>query len=180
MTFEQIYNIFKIKTDGEEFDSDDDALFMADIARTKILALRDWIILKTTTSISITSDEYDYSAIDNLDKPLKLWDDDYELKKATFENRKNTDYDYWIDYANKKIKFINEFTGKTLDLDYKYKPATLEEDDDVEDLLGQCMAHQMIIDFYEKDQDNTFYKEAVFNLEKTLSLLTNYNENLRF
>lgn len=178
--WEIIYNLFKIKTDGEEFDSEDDALLIANGAYRKLLAIRDWIFLKKTSSITITSTSYTYSAITDLAKPLALWYGDYKLKKATFENRKDANYDYWIDYTSKKIMFINDYSGKTLDLDYKYRPDDISVSvDPVVEEMGPAIAFQMILDYYEKDQDNSVYQQASANLSTSISSLTDYNESLR-
>ena len=178
MIFDNIYNLFKIKTDGEEFDSPDDALTMANVAYRKILAIRDWLFLKKTTTISITSSSYDYTDITDIDKPLALWYGDCQLKKAIFEKRKNY-FDYWIDYASKEINFINDFSGKALELDYKYRPADINGETEIEDILGQCIAYQMILDYFEKDQDTSVYQEAYANYQKCMNILTDYNESLR-
>ncbi len=181
MIWENIYNIFKIKTDGEEFDSPEDALVMGNVSYRKLLSMRDWLFLNKTTSISISSSEYTYSSVTDLDKPLALWSSDYKLKKATFDQRKDTNYDYWIDYVSKKIKFINDYSGKTLDLDYKYKPAdiTISVEPVFGDTHDPIIAFQMILDFYEKDQDNSVYKEALTNYASHEALLIDYNESLR-
>lgn len=182
MFWETIYNIFKIKTDGEEFDSPEDALVMGNVAYRKILGKRDWIFLKKTTSVAISSSEYNYALIEDIDKPLALWYGDYKLKKANFDQRKDTNFDYWVDFANKKIKFINSYSGYSLDLDYKYKPDDIEDDENptvLQDDHAPIIAYQMILDFYEKDQDLSVYKEALVAYASTEASLIDYNESLR-
>lgn len=182
-TFEDIYNLFKSETDGEEFDSDDDAIMQGNIAYAFLRSMRNWKILKKAVTISITSTTYLLTSITDLDnyRVVSLWDGDYELKKATLEQRKDSNYDYWIDFDNNSIKFINSFTGKSLELVYIYKPDDMEVDGNgtvFGPTFNPIISYKMILDFKEKDADPTFYQSIEKKYQTALNLLIDYNESL--
>ena len=111
MIGEEIYDIFKRELDGEEFETDDDAIAAMNVAYRKILALRNWEALKRTTTLSAGSLSLS-SISDNLDRVLEVWAtmgvdrDEQPLDKATFSDRFNYDKDYYYDHIN--IKTSND------------------------------------------------------------------------
>jgi hypothetical protein len=174
--FDDIYDIFKLELDGEEFDSDDDALLSGNLAYREILNNRDWKFLKKTYTLPAGS--FDLSVIP-LDKVLDVWCNGVQLKKATFENRFDTSKDYWIDYANKRIVSINNLTSQLI-VDYKYRPADLDEETPAvePDLMNPVIAYQMGLNYMRKDQDTTVYAVLQDKFNQGFNLLIDHNENL--
>lgn len=181
-TFEDIYNLFRSETDGEEFDSDDEALIQGNVAYRTILAERPWKFLKMFYETTVSGSSISLSVIADLDnnRVLAICCNDYILKKATFEQRKDRSYDYWVDYANGEIKFINDFEGQEIEIEYIYKPSdiTMESGTVLGPTHNPIIAYRMILDFKEKDSDPTFYQSVEKKYDKARGLLINYNENL--
>jgi hypothetical protein len=175
MTFENSYDIFKMDLEGEEFDSDDDALLSGNIAYREILNDRDWKFLKKTYTLP----GLDLSVIPDLDKVLKVWCNGTELKKASFDNRFDTSKDYWVDYANKMIVPINCDISDLI-VDYTFKPDDLESDTvpPKDDLICIMIAYKMELNYLRKDQDLATYQTIEDNYKRFLGLLINYNESL--
>lgn len=179
MNLNDSYNIFKLDLDGEEFDSDDDAILSGNIAFREILNNRDWKFLKTAYTLAAGS--FDFSVIANLDKILDVWCNGVKLKKATFDNRFDTSFDYWIDHVNKMIVPINSgLSGSPLIIDYKQKPDNLEMDSVPvkDDLICPLIAYKMELNYLNRDQDLTTYETTQANYKKFFDLLVDYNESL--
>lgn len=178
--FEEIYNIFKLEMDGEEFDSDEDALLAANVEFKEILRERNWkFLLKTTT---LPAGSLSFSSITDLSKVIKVWDDGYELRRASFEQRFDQEKDYWIDIPNKTLSAIN--TGiltRPLTLDYKMKIEDITAENDLlsdVDALRPLIAYRMCLHFYRKDQDTTVYEKIQEKEISAHNSLISYNENL--
>lgn len=178
--FEEIYNIFKMEMDGEEFDSDDDALLAANIEMKEILGERNWkFLLKTTT---LPAGTLSYASIADLDKVIKVWDDGTELERATFERRFDTEKDYWIDVPNKTLAAINTgILSRPLTLDYKAKVDAITAENDIlpdVEFLRPLIAYRMCLHFYRKDQDTTVFELIRDKETSAHNALISYNENL--
>ena len=175
--FEDSKKIFEINTDGEEFDSDDDALVAGLLAFRKILANRDWKFLKR--SYTLSSGNYSLSSITDLDKVLDIWLNGNKLKKASFEQRFDTSYDYYIDLYNNAIVPINNITGELV-VDYKCRPDDFTMTSPImkPDLMCPLIAYQMKMDYLDKDQDLETYGNAETNYNIFLNLLITFNESL--
>lgn len=177
--FEDSYNIFKIKMDGDEFDSDDEALVMGNVAFREVLNERDWKFLKKTYTLPINS--LDLSPITDLDKVLTVWLNGNKLKKADFHQRFDPSFDYWIDHANNKI-VPTSFTlnNQSLIVDYKYRPDDLEADTPIikADFICSLIADRMRLNYMDKDQDTENYSHAQADYESNLNKLIAYNESL--
>jgi len=179
--FETIYNIFKLELDGEEFDSDEDALIAANLAMREILGDRDWkFLLKTST---LAAGTLSLAGITDLDKVIDVWayDSEEPLRKATFQQRFDTSFDYWIDLANNAIVLINEeYQSTALVVDYKYKPADIT--DTVDPLtvshLNALIAYRMGLNYFRKDQDTTIYNILEKKEDQVMELLIMHNESL--
>lgn len=178
--FDDIYNIFKLELDGDEFDSDDDALLSGNLAYREILNYKDWKFLKKTYTLAAGS--FDLSVITDLDKVLDVWVAGRQepLQKATFENRFDTSKDYWIDYANNLIVPINDLSSFQLIIDYKYKPADLQFSTSPikADLMKPLIAYQMGLNYFRKDQDLSIYTTLQDKSNRAFNLLIDYNESL--
>lgn len=177
---QDIYDLFSLELDGETFDSDQDALIEMNVAYRALIGERDWKILQK--SYALPAGTTSLSGITDLDHVLRIWDNGYELKKATFEQRFDSDYDYWIDHANNQIVFINDgYSSQDLTIDYVYKPADLEEMEDLivlHDLAYPIISYDMILSFKEKDTDPDFYSQIQSKREKAMDKFINWNENL--
>jgi hypothetical protein len=181
MTFEDIYSIFKLELDGEEFDTDDDAVLACNIAFREVLDDRDWkFLIKTVT---LTAGTLSLASILDLDKVTNVYvaDSIEPLKKATYENRFDTDYDYYIDLANNSIGLINsEYNNSDLIIDYKYYPAdfTLVNTLTLNERLKPCIAYKMCLTYYRKDQDLSTYEKLENHYDSSMNQLIMHNENL--
>lgn len=178
--FEEIYNLFKVEMDGEEFDTDDDALIAMNVEFKEILRERPWKFLLTSTTLA--AGNLSYASITNLDSVIKVWDDGIELAKATYLQRYDESKDYYIDVVNKSIGAINTgITSRPLTLDYKMKieDITFENNllEDVE-ALRPLIAYRMCLHFYRKDQDTTVYEKIQEKEIAAHNSLISYNENL--
>ena len=178
--FEEIYNIFKMEMDGEEFDTDEDALLAANIEFKEILRDRNWkFLLKTTT---LAAGNLSYSGITDIDKVIKVWDDGVELERATFERRFDESKDYWNDIPNKTLVAINTgILSRPLTLDYKMKIEDITDTNDLlpdVDALRPLIAYRMCLHFYRKDQDTTVINKIEEKEAKANNSLISYNENL--
>lgn len=176
--FEDIYDLFKVEMDGEEFDSDDDALLAAKNALKRIFAKRDWKKLKKTQTLAVGS--FDLSAITDLDHVLKIWYNGYELKRADYDNRYDTEYDYYIDEANNLIVPINGGLDlQALIVDYKSKPADLTDSNTpvVWPEVYPAVVFDMGMTYYRKDQDLSVYNQMQERYEEEMNLLIDSNEN---
>ncbi len=177
--FEDIYEQFQIEVDGEQFDSDDDALVAANKAMRAILKERDWKFLQTTTTFS--AGDLSFLEIDNFDAIIRIWYDSSELNKAEFDRRFDTEYDYWIDNFAKEVMLIGTFyEDKDLIVDYKYIPdeMTLTNDPLTIPLLNDVIALKMELTYFVKDQDMTTYTQMEDRLENAMNLLIDYNNSL--
>jgi len=179
--FENIYDIFKVELDGEEFDSDDDALISANIALDEIFADRDWkFLLKTAT---LPAGTLSLASITDLGKVIDVWAEGSEepLRKATFQQRFDSSYDYWIDVPNNTLVLINEtYINTNLVVDYKFKPDALTDSNTpiTVDHLNALVAYRMGLQYFRKDQDTTIYNTLVEKEDTTMNLLIAYNESL--
>jgi len=177
---QDILDLFSQDLDGESFDSDADALREINISYRNLLGERDWHILKK--SYTLPAGTTLLSAITDLDKVLKVWENGNELKKTNFDNRFDTNYDYWIDHANGTINFINYTVWATdLIIDYKYAPddlANMEDEIVFPDVAYPIISYDMILAFKEKDTDPDFYDKVEIKKEKALNNTINWNENL--
>lgn len=188
MTGEDIYNLFKQELDGEEFDSDDDALRVMNIVYRKILADRDWHILKKYATL--TTPTLSLAGITDLDKVLKVWavgdggsTDRTPLKKARFDQRFDESFDYWINYPSNALALIgdnNSYAGKDKVVDYKYKPADLAMDTEpIFPVVGQpAIAYEMILVYKEKDENPDFYTQIEKKRDVAVAQLIAWNESL--
>lgn len=178
--FEEIYSIFKVNADGEEFDSDDDALIAANIEFRDILRDRDWkFLLKTST---LAAGTLSLAGITDLDRVIRVWSDGVELSKAEFDERYDEDKDYYIDQVNNTIVDIHSrLTNLALTVDYKFKPAEITADSTEQITkfdLKPLIAYGMVLTFYSKDQDLSVYREAYSKREKAMDSLIDYNSSL--
>jgi len=179
--FDDIYNIFKVELDGEEFDSDDDALIAANLALNEIFAERDWkFLLKTQT---LPAGTLSLAGITDLGKVIDVWAEGSEepLKKATFQQRFDSTFDYWIDVPNNTLVLINdEYNNTNLVVDYKYKPDALTDSNTpiTVDHLNALVAYRMGLQYFRKDQDTTIYNLLVDKEDSTMNLLIAYNESI--
>lgn len=179
--FEEIYNIFKVELDGEEFDSDDDALIAANIALNEIYADRDWkFLLKTST---LPAGTLSLAGITDLGKVIDVWAEGSEepLQKATFQTRFDSSKDYWIDVPNNAIVLINEeYESTNLVIDYKFKPAALTDTNTpiTVDHLNALVAYRMGLQYFRKDQDTTIYNLLTDKEDNTMNLLIAHNESI--
>jgi len=178
---QDIYDLFSLELDGETFDSETDALIEINVSYRDLINERDWNILKK--SYTLPAGTTSLSVIADLDKVLAVWYDGYELKKANFNQRFDTDFDYWIDYANNTINFINEgqFDNVDITVDYKYSPDDFEDLEDeivFPDIAYPVISYDIILSYKEKDTDPDFYSQIERKREKAFNLLVNWNESL--
>ena len=177
--FEEIYNIFKLELDGEEFDTDDDALIAANLALDEILADREWKFL--TTSTTFVAGNLTYGDRDNFDKILRIWYDSVELKRAAQDERFDTCYDYYVDNVTKEVTLITDFyEDKDLIVDYKHKPDPIELENTPIDvkLLNALIAYKMGLSYFRKDQDTTIYGILENKRDITERKLIDYDNTL--
>lgn len=184
----EIYDLFKIMTDGEEFASDTDAASVLNVADAAIRGERNWEKLKKTTALPLGSSSL--SAVTDLDRPLKLWAvvgsnvaDKQLLKQATFDERFNTEYDWYYDAAANSINFIKDTiptTWQSYLLDYKYLPAalTLATTPWLHPDYHALYAYEMVRVFKRADADFDFYKDYGSEYEIIHGLAIDWNESL--
>ena len=184
----EIYDLFKTMTDGEEFASDTDAVAVLNMADAAIRGERNWERLKKTAALALGSSSL--SAITDFDRPLKLWAvvgtkvaDKVELKQAPYDDRFNTDYDWYYDAAANTINFIKDVIPSnwlSYLLDYKYIPAAL-------DLAATpwmhpdyhaLYAYEMVRVFKRADADFDFYKGYGTEYEIVHAQAIDWNESL--
>jgi len=185
MTTQQIYDIFIRELDGEEFSSDDDALASANLAYRTILANRDWEFLNKNATL--TAGTTSLAGITDLDRPLRVWAEvgattKTLLNKAQYDERFDTQKDYYFDFANNTVNLINdEYATNSLIVDYKYRPTalTLTTSPVFPEEYQPIIAYRMILDFKESDQDFEGYNEVTAKYNKLLGLLVDYNESLK-
>lgn len=179
--FEDIYNIFKLEMDGEEFDSDDDAILAANIAMRDILDNRDWKMLIKSATLPVGT--LSLASLTDLDKVINVWasGDIEPLRRANYEQRFDTDFDYYIDLATNAIVLINTwYNTSALIVDYKYKPVDITSTNTPisETRLIPIIAYQMCLDYYDKDQDLSVYNNLEKKRDKAFDSFISYNENL--
>jgi hypothetical protein len=180
MITEEIYNLAKRRLDGEEFDSDDDALDELNVLYREELSDRDWkFLIKTATLPAGTTD---LTTITDLKRVLRVFSSDgTELSKTSIDDRFNTEKDYYIDYANNELALINtDYSTEALTVDYIYSPDDLALDtepvfpSDYHALLG----YRLVIEYKDKDQDFEGYSQAERKYNNLKGLLIEYNESL--
>jgi len=127
-TTDAIYSLFQTITDGEEFDSDDAAISIMQVAYDDLLSQRDWYFLNKTVAVLSTS----LTLPTDCAKVLRLWLVDSAgnvssepLQRTTFEKRYENVGDYYINEVSKTIVFLESFTNCSFILDYKYRPNRL-------------------------------------------------------
>lgn len=179
--FEEIYNIFKLELDGEEFDTDDDALLAANVEFRNVLDDRDWkFLMKTTT---LTAGTLSLASITDLDKVTNIYvaNRDEPLYKASFDQRFDPNYDYYIDVVNNSIVLIeNTYLSTPLVVEYKYAPVDLTDSNTPinQRRLIPIIAYRMGLTYYRKDQDTSIYTQLQDKLEDSMNKLIAYNESL--
>lgn len=186
MTGADIYALFKVHLDGEEFNSDTDALLAMNTAYRKILSERDWEFLKKSSAqprgFSTLSTITDLSyvrgvwAVIGTQKNAKM-----PLSKTTYDNRFDENYDYYIDYASGTFNYIassEPSTWLSYIIDYKYKPAdlTMTTSPVWPEEYHALLAYEMIKAYKEADATFDFYKETSGRYEDMRSGLTLWNE----
>lgn len=189
MTGEEIYNLFKQELDGEEFEDEDDAIRMMNVADRKIRSERDWEILKTDATLPAGTTSLD--GITDLDKVLKVWatknvaNDEIELKKANFNARHNYDgdtFDYYIDHKNNEIVFIHDdvWDGYDLIVDYKYKPDALDMEAEpvIPEDYQPRIAYEMVLAYKRGDESFDGYREVERKNEEMREQMVDWNEGL--
>ena len=174
--FEDIYALFKVEMDGEEFDSDDDALLAANTAMRTILADRDWIFLEK--SYTLPTGTFSLASLTDLDKLIRVWYDEEELVKAEYKDRFNTEKDYYFDTATSLIVPINEgLDTSEMIADYKFIPTAITATTDtnlsakVISLINPLIAYLMGMSYYRKDQDLTIYNQLQEKYEQGFNKL---------
>jgi len=177
--FEEIYNIFKLELDGEEFDTDDDALLAANLAMTEIFKDRDWRFL--TTSTTFAAGTLAFGTIDNFGKIIRIWYDSVELRRAQQDERFDTSFDYYIDNVSKEIVLITDFyEDKALIVDHLWVPDPIELENTpiTEPLLNALIAYKMGLNYFRKDQDTTIYGILETKRDITARKLIDYDNTL--
>lgn len=178
--FEDIYAIFQLETDGEEFDTEEDALTAANVAFREVLAERDWKFLDK--SYTMPTGSLSLAGITDLDKVLDVWYDRVLLTKADRKERFDSDKDYYVDYANLLIVPVSSGSLVTSEMiiDYKMKPVDITSSNTpiAKEALHAIIARKMIMTYYRKDQDLTVYREASIKYEEGLDLLITEDGNL--
>ncbi|HPQ42935.1 MAG TPA: hypothetical protein PKZ42_01810 [Syntrophales bacterium] len=189
MIGEEIYNLAKQEMDGEEFESEEDALRAMNVAYRKILAERIWEILKKTTTLAAGTTSL--AGIIALDFVIRLWatkgksNDEIELTKGNFGDRYdyNIDMDYWIDLANNQIGFRYSDVWDEYDLitDYKYKPdaLTMETEPVFPEDYHPRIAYEMVMAFKRGDESFDGYAEVERKNNELAELMTDWNEGLK-
>jgi len=177
--FEEIYEIFKLELDGEEFDTDDDALVAANKAMRSVLTEREWKFLQTSTTFA--PDDLTFGSRDNFEKVIRVWYDGAELNKAELDERFDTRFDYYIDHVTKEIMLITDFySGKDLVVDYVSRPDDIElENEPISvNLLNVLIAYTMGLTYFRKDQDTTIYTILEEKRADALNELIDFNNTL--
>ncbi|MDQ5987384.1 MAG: hypothetical protein CSYNP_03124 [Syntrophus sp. SKADARSKE-3] len=188
MTGEQINDLFMDKVDGDEFSSEEAALRSMNEKYRKLLGKKDWKFLKKT--VTLPAGTTSLAGITDLDKVLKVRvqtgqasTDVIELEKAEWEDRFNTDKDYYIDIVNNTVNFIgdgNSYAQYPLIIDYKYKPVDLimETAPVFNSDFHPILAYAMAKDFKTADENTDFYNEMSAKEEEIEEDMDNYYENL--
>lgn len=189
MDGEEIYNLAKQEMDGDEFDSDDDALRAMNVAYRKILAERIWEILKksSTLGVGITS----LAGIADLDFVIKLWatkggaNDEIELTKGNrderFDYQKNMDF--YVDLASNAIvfRYPNDWNEYYIIVDYKYRPAALTLNTSPIFPEDYCprIAYEMVLAYKRGDENFDGYSAVEAKNNELKELMTDWNESLK-
>ena len=182
--FEDIYDIFKLEMDGEEFDTDDDAVLASNLAMRDILDDRDWRFLSKTTTLSAGT--LSLASITDLDKVTNIYVANREvpLAKATLDQRYDSSYDYYIDIISNTVVLINnDLVNTDLIIEYKYRPDDLTLTNNplatqTQNRLKKVIAYAMTLTFYDKDQDLSVYTQLRTKYEDSLDRLIAYNESI--
>lgn len=187
-TGSDIYDLFKIFTDGEEFASDTDAMIALDMADIVIRSERDWELLKKSVALPLGTASL--AAITDKEKLLVLWavtgpnfKDKQELKQAPWKDRFNPEYDWYYDPSTDSIIFtITTIPTNWLSyiLDYKYVPdtITLTTTPIFPEISKPLYAYELVRIFKRADADFDFYKEYGDEYEFARGLLIDNNESL--
>ena len=178
--FDDIYAIFQLETDGEEFDSDEDALIAANIAMREILMPRDWKFLEK--SYTMPTGSLSLAGITGLDKVLRIWYNEIELEKGGRKDRYNDEKDYWVDTINNVIVPVGEgntLTEQEMIMDYKYKPVDITATNTpiTKEGLIPLIAWKMVMNYYRKDQDSSFYQICQDKYNEGMDILVNEDAN---
>ena len=177
--FEEIYNIFRVELDGEEFDTDDDALLGANTIMREILRQRDWKFLLTSTTFA--AGNLSWADIDNFGKVIRVWYDSVELAKAEFDERFDPSFHYYVDVRNQTLGLISDFyEDKALIVDHTFKPDDMElENAPLEiEALNALIAYKMGLLYYRKDQDTTVYANMETKYDQAWKTLIDYDNSL--
>lgn len=186
MNGSEIYNIFKIEMDGEEFASDEDAMASINVEYRTLLFERDWKILNKSQTAPLGT-TIDLSLILDLDNVLRVWAVDTsgektELTKTSFEDRFNEEKDYYVDYATNKIVFINSIPTNYASyiVDYKYAPAdiTTTTSPVFPPAAHGLLAYLLAQTYLRADQTQDFYNEFGNKYENIKANLVLWNEQL--
>jgi hypothetical protein len=165
MNTEELYNYFQDLTDGEEFLSTEAALRTLNDGYNQLLAERDWIFLRKGATLPVVNKEVDLSLIEDFGSLRFLYrpGETEPLRKANWDQRFNTEYDYYHDVASKKLVFINEAPTSAI-VDYKYKPAALEFEDEsmpvFEKDFHPLVSLFAVKNFKKLDETQDFYMES--------------------
>lgn len=179
---EEIYNLFKQELDGEEFESDEDAQRAMNVAYRKILAERDWEILRRTAALTNPS----LAAITDLDKVLDVWAGGVELKRANYRDRFKYDQekDYYVDLANNQIGFIHSGVWQDciLTIDYKYRPDDLDLSSTDEPIFPDTycprIAYEMVLAYKRGDESFDGYREVERKNQELEDLMVDWDSSL--
>lgn len=188
MIGEQINDLFMDKVDGDEFSSEEAALRSMNEKYRKLLSKKDWKFLNKTANLAagVTS----LAGITDLDKVLTVWakvgpasTDVDKLEKSDWDDRFNTDKDYYIDIVNITVNFIgdnNSYAQYPLIIDYKCKPAdlTMETAPVFYSDFHSILAYAMAKDFKTADENSDFYNEMSAKEEELENGMVDYYENL--
>ncbi len=188
MTGQQIYDLFKVHVDDEEFNSDDAAIAAMNAAYRKILSERDWEFLKKT--VLMPRGMSSLATITDLDTVIRVWAqtgsgsfDFSELEKSSFDKRFTGEGDYYIDYVTKSFVYLHgsepvNWLGYAVD--YKYRPADLDlESTPVwPEEYHSLLAYEMVRAYKEGDLTYDFYKEVGYRYEDVAGNLARWNDQL--
>lgn len=180
MNTEELYNYFQDLTDGEEFLSNEAALRTLNDGYYQVLAERDWIFLRKGVEVPVLNNEVDLSQITDFGSLRGAYakGSPEELTRANWDDRFNSENDYYLDAAENKIVFISS-APKEVIIDYLYRPEPLEFEEDSFPVFHPdfhpLIALFAVKNFKKLDETQDFYMESEVDRRNLLySMIDHY------
>lgn len=188
MTGEAIYKIFQDELDGEEFESNEQALRAMNVAYREILAEREWEFLKKTSTLAAGVNSL--TGITDFKKLLIVWatkgqtNDEIELVKGNWSERFDYDIelDYVYDQANRSLSFRypEQWAAYQRIVDYIFKPddLTMETEPVFDDEFCPRIAYKMVLSYKRGDEGFDGYREVTQKESELEAKMTDYDDSL--